>query len=117
MEEKLISKKKPFYGISKDLSLFLKKYDRWMDTPICYDDLLRFSGSVNVYDKNDKDTLWVRTYYSDSYRKEIDFNLKTIYTLLHSDGNISFYLTSILMQLIIVRLGTLSLLGLKSEIL
>ncbi len=89
MEEKLISKKKPFYGISKDLSLFLKKYDRWMDTPICYDDLLRFSGSVNVYDKNDKDTLWVRTYYSDSYRKEIDFNLKTIYTLLHSDGNIS----------------------------
>ena len=89
MEEKLISKKKPFYAISKDLSLFLKKYDRWMDTPICYDDLLRFSGSVNVYDKNDKDTLWVRTYYSDSYREEIDFNLKTIYTLLHSDGNTS----------------------------
>tara|TARA_X000000950_G_scaffold39392_4_gene42321 strand:- start:15439 stop:16500 length:1062 start_codon:yes stop_codon:yes gene_type:complete len=89
VEEKLISKKKPFFPISNELSLFLKKYDRWMDTSICYDDLLRFSGAVTVYDKNDEDTLWVRVYYSDSYRKEIDFNLKTIYTSLHSDGNIS----------------------------
>ncbi len=89
MEEKLISKKKPFFPISNELSLFLKKYDRWMDTSICYDDLLRFSGAVTVYDKNDEDTLWVRVYYSDSDRKEIDFNLKTIYTSLHSDGNIS----------------------------
>ena len=88
MEEKLISKKKPFFSISNELSLFLKKYDRWMDTSICYDDLLRFSGSVTVYDKNDDDTLWVRVYYSDSDRVEIDFNLKTIYTSLHSDGNI-----------------------------
>ena len=90
MEEKLISKKKPFFPISNELSLFLKKYDRWLDTSICYDDLLRFSGSVTVYDKNDEDTLWVRVYYSDAERKEIDFNLKTIYTSLHSDGNISY---------------------------
>ena len=60
-----------------------------MDISICYDDLLRFSGSVTVYDKNDEDTLLVRVYYSDSDREEIDFNLKTIYTSLHSDGNIS----------------------------
>ena len=89
MKERLISKKKPFFSISKELSLFLKKYDRWMDISICYDDLLRFSGSVTVYNKNDEDTLWVRVYYSDSDREEIDFNLKTIYTSLHSDGNIS----------------------------
>ena len=60
-----------------------------MDISICYDDLLRFSGSVTVYNKNDEDTLWVRVYYSDSDREEIDFNLKMIYTSLHSDGNIS----------------------------
>ena len=30
---------------------FLKKYDRWMDSSISYEDLLRFSGSVVVYDK------------------------------------------------------------------
>ena len=58
-----------------------------MESSICYDDLLRFSGSVIVYDKNDRDSLWVRVYYSDFDRVEIDFHLKKIYTLLHSDGN------------------------------
>jgi len=87
MEEKLISQKKPFYPIIKELANFLKSYDRWVDTPIYYSDLLRFSGSVVVYDKNDQDTLWVSVYYSDTERREIDYNLKKIYTLLHSDGN------------------------------
>ena len=87
MTEKLISKKKPFYPISEELKGFLKVYDRWINTPVFYEDLLRFSGSVAVYDKKDADTLWVRVYYTDSERKEIDYNLKKIYTLLHSDGN------------------------------
>ena len=87
MEEKLISKKKPFFKISKELAFFLKDYERWIDTPVCYDDLLRFSGSVIVYDKNDNDTLWVSVYYTDSERIEIEFSLKKIYTQLHSDGN------------------------------
>lgn len=87
MEEKLISKKKPFFKISPELASFLRDYERWIDTPVCYDDLLRFSGSVVVYDKNDNDTLWVRVYYSDSERREIEFSLKKIYTQLHSDGN------------------------------
>ena len=65
---------------------FLKKYDRWMGSSIYYEDLLRFSGSVIVYDKNDLDTLWVRVFYSDSDREEIDHQLKIIYTQLHSDG-------------------------------
>tara|TARA_A100001011_G_scaffold400842_1_gene519719 strand:- start:39968 stop:41029 length:1062 start_codon:yes stop_codon:yes gene_type:complete len=87
MEDKLISQKKPFYPITSELVSFLKTYDRWVETPICYSDLLRFSGSVVVYDKNDNDTLWVNVYYSDTERREIDFHLKKIYTLLHSDGN------------------------------
>ena len=87
MEDKLILKKKPFFKISKSLEVFLKAYDRWINTPIYYDDLLRFSGSVAVHDANEIDTLWVRVYYTDTERREIDFNLKMIYSLLHSDGN------------------------------
>jgi hypothetical protein len=87
MKEKLISQKKPFFPITSNLAQFLKSYDRWVDTPIYYSDLLRFSGSVVVYDKNDQDTLWVSVYFSDTERREIDYNLKKIYTLLHSDGN------------------------------
>jgi hypothetical protein len=40
-----------------------------------------------LYDKNDVDTLWIRTFYSDFDRQEIDASLKKIYTILHSDGN------------------------------
>ncbi|MDB2701735.1 hypothetical protein N9Z01_01345 [Flavobacteriaceae bacterium] len=87
MEEKLISQKKPFYPIRRELTTYLKQYNRWVFTPIFYEDLLRFSGSIVVYDENDEDTLWVRVYYSDSERVDIDFNLKKIYALLHSDGN------------------------------
>jgi len=87
VEKKLISKKKPFYPISKELTKFLTKHDRWVNIDLSYDDLLRFSDSIIVYDKNDNDTLWVRTFYSESDRKEIDHNLKIIYTILHSDGN------------------------------
>ena len=85
--KKLISKKKPFFDISKKLKDFLKKHDRWIDDVISYDDLLRFSDSVNLYDKKNKDTLWVRLIFNESERQEIDNNLKIIYTLLHSDGN------------------------------
>ena len=89
VEKKLISKKKPFYPISKKLQVFLKQHDRWMDDVISYDDLLRYSDSINIYDKKNKDTLWVRLLYNETERTEIDKNLKVIYTLLHSDGNSS----------------------------
>ena len=87
LEEKLISKKKPTFPISKSLENFLVKHNRSTVIPIFYNDLLRFQGSVSVYDKNDEDTLWVRTFYNEFERKEIDLSLKKIYTLLHSDGN------------------------------
>ena len=35
-------------------------------------------------DKNDNDSLWVRVFYNDSERDEIEDNLKRIYTLLLS---------------------------------
>ena len=85
--KKLISKKKPFFSISEKLEDFLKTHDRWIDDVISYEDLLRFSDSINLYDKKNKDTLWIRLIFNESEREEIDNNLKIIYTLLHSDGN------------------------------
>ena len=84
IEKKLISKKKPFYPISEKLESFLRQHDRWIEDVISYEDLLRYSDSINIYDKNNKDTLWVRLLYNESERNEIDKNLKIIYTLLHS---------------------------------
>jgi hypothetical protein len=86
VEKKLMSKKKPTFPVNNLLDEYLKKYNRNIKISIFYDDLLRFQGSVIVYDKNEKDTLWVRTYYSEYDKKEIDASLKKIYTILHSDG-------------------------------
>lgn len=58
------------------LDRYLKKYNRNVKISILYDDLLRFQGSVTVYDKNEEDTLWIRTYYSEYDREEIDTSLK-----------------------------------------
>ena len=82
-----ISLKKPSYPVSSELKAYLQKFNRTIRLPVFYDDLLRFQGSVEVFDKNDKNTLWIRTYYNESERVEIDLNLKRIYTTLHSDGN------------------------------
>ncbi|MFD2585813.1 hypothetical protein ACFSQJ_02655 [Croceitalea marina] len=87
MEEKLMSKKKPAYPVKKKLDTYLGRYNRNIEIPIFYDDLLRFAGSVAVYDNEDNDTLWVRVFYSDFDREEIDLSLKKVYSILHSDGS------------------------------
>jgi hypothetical protein len=43
---------------------------------------------VVVYDKDDNDTLWIRVYYNEFEREEIELSLKKVYTILHSDGNV-----------------------------
>jgi hypothetical protein len=86
-EQKLISKKKPAYPINKELSEYLIDYNRSIKIPIFYDDLLRFVGAINVYDKYGEDTLWVRVYYPEHERDEIDLSLKQMYLILHGDGS------------------------------
>lgn len=85
--KKLISKKKPAYPISEQLSEYLTKYARNIKIPIYYDDLLRFQGSVTVFDDQGKDTLWIQVYYSEFETQEIEESLKRMYSILHSDGS------------------------------
>ncbi|WP_318641793.1 hypothetical protein [Flavobacterium ardleyense] len=79
--------KKKYYPINDTFRAYLQKYKRLTKTKVFYDDLLRFQGSVVVYDREDKDTLWTRVYYNEFERVELDNSLKKIYTLLHSDGD------------------------------
>ncbi|RAV30662.1 hypothetical protein [Sinomicrobium soli] len=86
-EERLMSKKKPAYPVTEQLNSYLREYNRNIRIPIFYEDLLRFSGSVVVYDENDEDTLWVRVFYNEFDREEIDLSLKRVYSILISDGS------------------------------
>jgi hypothetical protein len=86
-EERLLSKKKPAFPVSDALATYLEKYNRQIEIPIFYEDLLRSQGSVIVEDENGEDTLWERVYFSENDREEIDLSLKQVYSILHSDGS------------------------------
>ena len=57
MEKKLMSRKKPSFPVNERFNNYLAKYNRNTKIPVFYDDLLRFSGSIVVYDQHDEDTL------------------------------------------------------------
>ncbi len=82
-----MSKKKPSYPIIPRLETYLKKYNRDFKMDISYEDLLRFSGGINLYDANENDTLWLSVYYAEHERQEIEESLKKVYSVLISDGN------------------------------
>ena len=87
MSKKLISKKKPAYPISNCLSDYLSEQGRNIKIPIFYDDLLRFQGAIEIFDDDEKDTLWISCYYAEYERDEIEHSLKQMYSILHSDGS------------------------------
>lgn len=87
MNEEKPQFKKQYFPINANLRSYLEKYKRLTKTTIFYDDLLRFQGSIAVFDKDNKDTLWVRLFYNEFEKVELDTSLKKIYTLLHSDGD------------------------------
>ncbi len=87
MDEKLISKKKPAFPVTKALFDYLTENGRNIKIPIFYDDLLRFRGAVEIFDAQGKDTLWIRTYFDEHEREEIEMSLKQMYTILHADGS------------------------------
>lgn len=82
-----MSKKKPAYPISEKLFDYLTEHSRNIKIPIYYEDLLRFQGAVEIYDKNGNDTLWVSTYFAEHERAEIELSLKQVYSILHADGS------------------------------
>lgn len=85
----LISKKKIIYPISAGLRRYLIKYSREVNIPIHYHELLRYSGSIALYDSKDQDTLWETVFYDQSDREEIHLNVKKIYALLKAGGDMT----------------------------
>lgn len=52
------SRKKPMFPVRESLRTYLKQHGRDTSLPITYQDLLQFTYSVPLKDKNGKDTLW-----------------------------------------------------------
>jgi predicted transcriptional regulator len=85
----IISKKKEIFPITKALRSYIKKYDREMDLPIYYGDLLRYDNSIPLYDKTGNDTLWETVFFPQGDMEHINASLKKVYAIMKSDGDLS----------------------------
>ena len=82
------SKKKPLYPVSNDFLNYLKQYNRYKKLPVQYEDLLHYSASTPLLDRQGNDTLWETVYYSDIETGELNKALTKIYALLKTDGDV-----------------------------
>lgn len=87
MKDVRIEYKKPMYPVNESLEKYLQENNRITKSRVFYEDLLRFSGYIALEDSKGNYTSWLRVYYSEFDRNEIEINLNKIYTLLHSDGD------------------------------
>ncbi|WP_370089243.1 hypothetical protein [Ekhidna sp.] len=85
----IISKKKEIFPISKSLRSYIKKYDREINLPIYYGDLLRYDNSIPLYDKSGNDTLWETVFFPQGDMTHINASLKKVYAIMKADGDLS----------------------------
>jgi hypothetical protein len=88
MKGDLPSKKKVAFAISPDLERYLTKYNKKIDIPLQYEDLLRYHESIPVLDLEHNDTLWRSVFYHSHDHEEISKGLKLIYAFLKTDGDV-----------------------------
>jgi hypothetical protein len=84
------SRKKPMFPVIADLRSYLKHHGREVKLPVLYKDLLNYTFSVPIKDKQGNDTLWEKTIYD---KREWDFirdGLVKIYAVLKTEGDFSF---------------------------
>ena len=84
----LISKKKIPFPISEALKEYLIRYQRMIEVPIQYDDLLRYDNAIPLYNSKGDDTLWETVFYPQDDMKDIYLALKKIYSVLMADGDL-----------------------------
>lgn len=84
-----ITNKKQPYKISKSLRKYLIDYGREQKMPLSYQDLGRYDNSIPLYDKKNKDTLWVTVFYTQDDMYHIYESLKKTYAILKANGDLS----------------------------
>jgi hypothetical protein len=81
-------KKKIPYTVSPLLFNYLNETERTQEISVQYRDLLRFTNSVNLFDKHGKDTLWLTVSYAQLEMEELNRELTSIYASLKTNGDV-----------------------------
>lgn len=84
------SRKKPMFPVSEKLRSYLNQQGREVKLPVSYKDLLHYTYSLPIMDKNGKDTLWEKVMYDMKEWEFIRDGLVRIYAILKTEGDLSF---------------------------
>jgi hypothetical protein len=84
------SRKKPTYPVGMALHSYLKNFGREVELPVSYQDLMHFTYSIPLKDKNGKETLWEKTLYDIREWEYIREGLIKTYAILKTEGDFSF---------------------------
>lgn len=100
------SRKKPMYPVNNDLRQYLKLHGREVKLPVTYQNLLNYTWSTPIKDKQGKDTLWEKLSYDSRDWNYIREGLVKIYAVLKPKAILVSSVTWMLQELIIAPLAT-----------
>ncbi len=83
------SRKKPMYPVRESLRRYLQRHGREVKLPVSYNDLLFYTYSIPLKDKNGRDTLWEKTLYDNHEWEYLREGLVKIYAILKTEGDLS----------------------------
>ena len=87
MQPVATQQRKQFFPVSKLFREYLHTFDRSMDLPVSYEDLLQYQDAFPLINKEGNDTLWQTLIYEQQFGRDIYEGLKKIYVLLRSEGD------------------------------
>ncbi|WP_276484612.1 hypothetical protein [Paraflavitalea pollutisoli] len=84
------SRKKPMFPVQDQLRQYLKVHGREVKLPVSYNDLLRYTYSIPLKDKNGIDTHWEKVLYDMRDWEYIREGLVKMYAFLKTEGDLTF---------------------------
>ena len=87
MQEAATQQRKQFFAINNSFRGYLSAFDRSIDIPVTYEDMLQYEDAFPLLDKLGEDTLWQTLMYEAQFGRELYEGLKKIYVILRSGGD------------------------------
>jgi len=84
------SRKKPMFAVGDLLRVYLKHHGREVKMMVSYKNLLNYTYSVSLKDKNGKDTLWETVGYDMREWEFIRDGLVNMYAVLKTEGDLTY---------------------------
>ncbi len=87
MQAAATQQRKQFFPVNESFRGYLKAFQRSVDLPVTYEDMLKYEDAFPLLNKLGVDTLWQTLIYESQYGRELYEGLKKIYVILRSGGD------------------------------